>query len=134
MSTSPQASPKVNGQRFVCGCGRSFSTEITIRETTNVDATSPPATPMLLLKTDLKLQQQQQHLQESVAKRARMMMIENPTSVIPTTTNNTMLVDRLNASSIVPAWPTASLKNYEDSPGKVLIFGKNFNSISIHFF
>jgi len=29
-----------NGQRFICPCGRSFSAEITIRETTNVDASS----------------------------------------------------------------------------------------------
>ena len=53
---------------------------------------------MLLLKTDLK---HQQHSQESISKRPRILMIDQPTSVIPTTTSITTLVDRLNPSSMI---------------------------------
>ncbi len=104
--------PKINhGQRFVCACGRSFATEIAIRETTNVETTSPPATPMLSFKTDMK---HQQHSQESFSKRPRILMIEPPTSAIPTTST---LVDRLNPSTMINNWQTLNLKTYEDSPG-----------------
>ena len=123
-SSSPTA--KLNhGQRFSCACGRSFSAEITIRETTNVDASSPPATPMLLLKNDLKQQQQhqqqlhQQHGQDSMCKRPRMLMIE--TSVPPTTiVSAAALIDRSNSSSLMAAWQASSMKNYENSPGAFL--------------
>lgn len=106
--------PKINhGQRFVCTCGRSFSAEITIRETTNVETSSPPATPMLAMKTDLK---QMQHSNESNGKRVRMSMIESSTSsLIPTTTNS--LIERLNPSTMINHWSTPNLKNYQDSPG-----------------
>jgi hypothetical protein len=117
VSTPTQSvlTPKINhGQRFVCACGRSFAAEITIRETTNVETSSPPATPMLLLKTDLK---HQQHSQESISKRSRILMIDPPISVIPTTTTITTLVDRLNPSLMVNNWQTTNLKTYEDSPG-----------------
>jgi hypothetical protein len=110
--------PKINnGQRFVCTCGRSFSADITIRETTNVETSSPPATPMLLLKTDLK---HQQHSQESICKRSRILMIEPPTSLIPTTI--TSLIDRLNPSTMMTNWQTQNLKTYEDSPGLCYFF------------
>jgi hypothetical protein len=101
-----------NGQRFVCPCGRSFSAEITIRETTNVDASSPPATPMLSLKTDLKYQQ---HSQESISKRARVLMIDPPQ---PTTTT----ITTLNTSSLITSWPTTNMKTYEHSPGRIYLF------------
>jgi transposase-like protein len=102
--------PKINnGQRFLCTCGRSFSAEINIRETTNVETSSPPATPMLSLKTDLKYQQ---HSQEPISKRSRMLMIEPSTSLIPTTTITT-LADR---STMITNWQTPNLKTYEDSP------------------
>jgi hypothetical protein len=107
ISASIPAPVKINnGSRFLCPCGRSFSTEITIRETTNVDASSPPATPMLSLKTDLK---HQQHSQESMSKRPRISMIEPPS--LPTTTT---LFDRLNSTS----WSTTNMKTYENSPGR----------------
>ncbi len=112
--------PKINnGQRFLCTCGRSFSAEINIRETTNVETSSPPATPMLSLKTDLKYQQ---HSQEPISKRSRMLMIEPSTSLIPTTTITT-LADR---STMITNWQTPNLKTYEDSPG--LLFYNYFIS------
>ncbi|CAF3332504.1 unnamed protein product [Rotaria sp. Silwood1] len=109
--------PKINnGQRFVCTCGRSFAAEITIRETTNVETSSPPATPMFLFKNDLK---HQQHSQESMSKRPRILMIEPPTSVIPTTTTTTStlsLAERLNSSTMVSNWQITNFKTYENSP------------------
>lgn len=105
--------PKINhGQRFVCACGRSFSTEITIRETTNVDTSSPPATPMLLLKSDLK---HQQHPHEPSCKRPRALILDPSNSLIPTTTN--ISIERLNPSAMINHWSTMNLKTYEDSPG-----------------
>jgi hypothetical protein len=74
---------------------------------------------MLLLKTDLKYQQ---HSQESISKRPRILMIDQPTTVIPTTTSITTLVDRLNPSSMINNWQTAHLKTYEDSPGLIYLF------------
>jgi hypothetical protein len=74
---------------------------------------------MLLLKTDLKYQQ---HSQESISKRPRILMIDQPTTVIPTTTSITTLVDRLNPSSMINNWQTAHLKTYEDSPGFIYFF------------
>ena len=74
---------------------------------------------MLLLKTDLKYQQ---HSQESISKRPRILMIDQPTTVIPTTTTITTLVDRLNSSSMINNWQTANLKTYEDSPGLIDLF------------
>ncbi|CAF3911232.1 unnamed protein product [Adineta steineri] len=109
--SSNSTSPKFNnGQRFLCPCGRSFSTEITIRETTNVDASSPPATPMLSLKTDLKHQQQQQQSQESLSKRLRMPMMDvlHPTASI--------LLNSSSSSSLIVPWSTMNMKNYENSP------------------
>lgn len=104
-----------NGQRFVCPCGRSFSTEISIRETTNVDASSPPATPMLSFKTDLK---HQQYCQESISKRQRVLMIDTPH---PSTSTNT--ITTLNSSaSLITSWPTTNMKTYENSPGIISIF------------
>ncbi len=100
----------------MCGCGRSFAAEIIIRETTNVETSSPPATPMLLHKTDLK---NQQHSQESISKRSRTLMVEQPTSVIPTTTT---LIDQLHPSTTVTHWQTQNLKTYEDSPGLYFFF------------
>ncbi len=67
---------------------------------------------MLLLKNDLK---HQQHSQESICKRPRMLMIEPSTSLIPTTSNT--FVDRLNSSTMITNWQTPNLKTYEDSPG-----------------
>ncbi|CAF0965250.1 unnamed protein product [Adineta ricciae] len=107
-----------NGQRFTCPCGRSFSAELNIRETTHVETSSPPATPMLLLKNDLKQQQQQhqqqQHSQESISKRQRILMIDQPISVIPTTT--AFLSNRSHSSNMTSNWQTIQLKTYEDSP------------------
>lgn len=106
--------PKINnGQRFVCTCGRSFSAEITIRETTNVETSSPPATPMHSLKTDLK---QSQQSYESNCKRARMSMMEPAASLIPTTANT--FNERLNPSMMTNNWSTSNVKAYEDSPGE----------------
>ncbi|CAF2739733.1 unnamed protein product [Rotaria sp. Silwood2] len=110
--------PKINnGQRFVCTCGRSFAAEITICETTNVETSSPPATPMFSFKNDLK---HQQHSQESISKRSRILMMEPPTSVIPTTTTSTMtasiLADRLTSSAMITNWQITNLKTYENSP------------------
>jgi len=64
-----------------------------------------PATPMLSHKTDLK---HQQHSQESISKRPRVLMIDTPQ---PTTTITT-----LNTSSLMTSWPTGNMKNYENSP------------------
>ena len=100
-----------HGQRFLCPCGRSFSTEITIRETTNVDASSPPTTPMLSFKTDLR---HVQHSQESMPKRARMAMID-PSQALPTATITTTL----STSSLITSWPTTNMKTYENSPGEI---------------
>jgi len=113
--------PKINnGQRFVCTCGRSFAAEITIRETTNVETSSPPSTPMLFLKNDLK---HQQHSQEHMSKRSRILMVEPSTSAIPTTTTTTTTtVDRLRPSAIVTNWQTQNFKTYENSPGLYLYF------------
>ncbi|CAF0775187.1 unnamed protein product [Rotaria sordida] len=118
--------PKINtGQRFVCTCGRSFAAEITIHETTNVETSSPPATPMFMFKNDLK---HQQYSQEPISKRPRILMVEPLTSVIPTTaatsssssssstTTASTLADRLNSSTIVSNWQITNLKTYEDSP------------------
>ncbi|CAF4453139.1 unnamed protein product, partial [Rotaria magnacalcarata] len=80
--TQSVITPKINnGQRFVCTCGRSYAAEITIRETTNVETSSPPATPMFWLKNDLK---HQQFSQEPMSKRPKVLMVEPSTSVIPT--------------------------------------------------
>lgn len=95
-------------------CGRSFAAEITIRETTNVETSSPPATPMFAFKNDLK---HQQHSQESLSKRSRMLIIDPPSSVIPTTTVSSSLVERLNTSNIMANWQISNLKAYEHSPG-----------------
>lgn len=106
--------PKVNhGSRFMCSCGRSFSTEIAIRETTNVEATSPPATPMLSSKCDLK---HHQYIQTSVSKRAKTFAMDSMTSLIPTTTLNE-LVDRLQPPTNMINWHTTNVKHYENSPG-----------------
>lgn len=102
--------PKINhGQRFVCACGRSFSAEISIRETTNIETSSPPATPMLMLKTDLK------HPQESNSKRQKLTILDSSTSIIPTTVTTTS-DDGYNQSNFIDNWQT-NLKTYEDSPG-----------------
>ncbi|UJR26511.1 hypothetical protein I4U23_007837 [Adineta vaga] len=114
LSTPVQSvlTPKINhGQRFTCACGRSFAAEISIRETTHIETASPPATPMLSLKTDLK---QQQYSQESISKRPRILTIDPPTSVIPTTTIN--VIDRLHPSNMISNWQTMQLKTYEGSP------------------
>ncbi|CAF0836823.1 unnamed protein product [Adineta ricciae] len=110
---SPNQTPtKIhNGQRFVCPCGRSFSTEITIRETTNVDASSPPATPMLSLKTDLK---HLQHLQESVSKRSRTSLLDTAHTIATGSTSASTTT--FNSSPLVVPWSTANMKNYENSP------------------
>lgn len=100
-----------NDQRFSCPCGRSFSAEITIRETTNVEASSPPSTPMLSLKTDLK---HQQYSHESMPKRQRSIIIDVPPSSTATTTT-------LNSSSLITSWPTTNIKNYGNSPGSTSI-------------
>lgn len=101
--------PKINhGQRFVCACGRSFSAEISIRETTNIETSSPPATPMLMLKTDLK------HPQESNSKRQKLTILDSSTSIIPTTVTTTS-DDGYNQSNFIDNWQT-NLKTYEDSP------------------
>ena len=119
-STSPSTNFKLNaGQRFHCPCGRSFSTEITIRETTNVDTTSPPATPMLLMKTDFK---NPQHSSDSISKRSRMLMIDPPAAAPPTQTpSSTQTTINLNGTNhslaLVSSWPTGALKSYERSPG-----------------
>ncbi len=63
---------------------------------------------MLSLKTDLK---HQQHSQESMSKRQRVLMIDRPH---PTTTTTTAT---LNSSSLITSWPTTNIKNYENSPG-----------------
>ena len=97
----------------MCSCGRSFSTEITIRETTNVEATSPPATPMLSSKSDLK---HHPYIQTSVSKRAKTSAMESITSLIPTTTLNE-LVDRLHPPTNMINWHTTNVKHYENSPG-----------------
>jgi hypothetical protein len=71
---------------------RLFATEKTIGETTHIETSSPPATRMLLLKTDLK---HQQNSQKSISKRPRILTIE------PTTITTTTLIDRLNQSTMV---------------------------------
>ena len=76
---------------------------------------------MLSLKTDLK---HQQHPQEPNAKRSRMLFIDPPTSLIPTTTIAPM-TDRINSSTMINNWQT-NLKTYEDSPGS--IFSMDFRS------
>jgi hypothetical protein len=81
---------------------------------------------MLLHKTDLK---HQQHSQESISKRPRILMNEPSTT---TTTNITSLVDRLNPSASIMNWQTTSLKNYEESSGWPL-FIYNFEDKSICF-
>ncbi|CAF0960231.1 unnamed protein product [Rotaria magnacalcarata] len=120
LSTPTQSviTPKINnGQRFVCTCGRSYAAEITIRETTNVETSSPPATPMFWLKNDLK---HQQFSQEPMSKRPKVLMVEPSTSVIPTTntatTTSSTISDRMNAQTIVSNWQIANLKAYENSP------------------
>jgi hypothetical protein len=70
---------------------------------------------MLSLKTDMK---HQQHTQEQNSKRSRMLIIDPPTSVIPTTTI-TSLTDRINSSTMMTNWQTTNLKTYEDSPGLI---------------
>lgn len=78
-----------------------------------METSSPPATPMLLLKTDLK--HQQNNTQESMSKRPRILMIDPSTSVIPTTTS---IIDRLNPQPMTNShWQTHNLKTYEGSPG-----------------
>jgi hypothetical protein len=62
---------------------------------------------MLSLKTDLK---HQQHSQESISKRQRVLMIDRPH---PTTTTTATL----NSSSLITSWPTMNIKTYENSPG-----------------
>ena len=102
----------------MCSCGRSFSTEITIRETTNVETSSPPATPMLVSKPDIK---HHQYIQTSASKRAKTSATDSTTSsssLIPTTTLNE-LVDRLHPSSNIVNWHTTTLKHYEHSPGSL---------------
>jgi hypothetical protein len=111
--------PKINnGQRFVCTCGRSFAAELTIHETTNVETSSPPATPMLSMKTDLK---HQQRSQEPIPKRSKILMIEPSTSLIPTTTTTT-LIDRSHPSTMLTNWQTPHIKNYGDSPGFIFFY------------
>lgn len=106
---------KINhGQNFTCSCGRSFTTEITIRETSNVEESSPPATPMIGTKNDFKYQHQL--LQTSPMKRVKNSTKETISSVIPTTALND-LIDRINPTSNLAHWRSHSLKNYEDSPG-----------------
>jgi hypothetical protein len=61
---------------------------------------------MLSLKTDLK---HQQHSQEPLSKRPRVLMSD---TIHPTTTGTT-----LNSSSLITSWPTTNMKNYEHSPG-----------------
>jgi hypothetical protein len=99
------------GQRFMCPCGRSFSTEISIRETTHMDASSPPATPMITFKNDLK------HVSESISKRSRILMIDPSGSNINIGGTSTSLIDRLNSSSLASSWSTNTLKAYANSPG-----------------
>ena len=86
------ASPsmKLNaGQRFICPCGRSFSTEITIRETTHVDASSPPATPMLPLKSDFK---HQHYSSEPNPKRSRTSLMESTNGHMTMGSNTSNLI------------------------------------------
>ena len=97
----------------MCTCGRSFAAEVSIREMTNVETSSPPATPVFLLKTDTK---HQQNLQEPFLKRPRILTLEPPTSTISTTITPT-INDQLNSSTIVTDWQMTNLKNYENSPG-----------------
>jgi hypothetical protein len=66
---------------------------------------------MLSIKTDLK---HQQHSQESISKRQRVLMIDRPH---PTTATTTTTVTTLNSSSLITSWPTTNMKNYENSPG-----------------
>ena len=108
-------SPKSNnGQRFTCTCGRSFSTEITIRETSNVETSSPPATPMLGTRIDLKA--------SPPLKRSKPSMIEQPTVTIIRTTTNPVapnhLVERMHPATDLSNWQTNNLKQYENSEGQ----------------
>jgi len=105
-------SPKSNnGHRFICTCGRSFTTDITIRETTNVETSSPPATPMLGTKIDLK--------SSPPLKRSKPSIIEQPTVTIIRTTTNPVtlnhLVERTHQSNDLNNWQTNNLKQYENS-------------------
>lgn len=124
LGPNPTTAKINNGQRFVCPCGRSFSTEISIRETTNVDASSPPATPMLSYKTDLK---HQQYSQESISKRPRVLMIDTPHPLTTTVTT-------LNSSSLITSWPTTNMKNYENSPGLFAFFDYLTNEKKLNLF
>ena len=117
------------GQRFQCPCGRSFSTEITIRETTNVDSSSPPATPMLLMKNDLK---HPQHTSESISKRSRMLLIDPPAAPPPSSTQTINLNRTNNNLALTTSWPTGALKNYEHSPGKD--YPRMKSNLSLFFF
>ncbi|CAF0960128.1 unnamed protein product [Rotaria magnacalcarata] len=92
-----------NDQCFTCPCGRSFSTEITIRETSHVESSSPPGTPLLSVKTDLK---NQQYSHESISKRQRGLIVDTPSTTVAT----------LNSSSLISSWPTANIKNYGNGP------------------
>jgi hypothetical protein len=65
---------------------------------------------MLSLKTDLKHHQQSQ---ESISKRARVLMIDPPQPMLPATTTLTTM----NTSSLITSWPMTNVKTYEHSPG-----------------
>ncbi|CAF1059117.1 unnamed protein product [Rotaria sordida] len=94
-----------NDQCFTCPCGRSFSAEITIRETTNIETNSRPSTPILSVKTDLK---HQQYTHESISKRQRGLIVDTPSTTTTTTT--------LNSSSLIASWSATNIKNYGNSP------------------
>ena len=63
---------------------------------------------MLSHKTDLK---HVQHSQESLSKRARVLMIDSSQS-------NGTTISTINASSSMSSWPPNTMKTYENSPGK----------------
>lgn len=102
------------GQCFACPCGRTFAIETTIRETTNVDASSPPATPMLQSKIDYK---QLHSMSESNPKRPRILNVDANNLLIHNSQNNNIIAERINSSSILTSWPSSSIKTYENSPG-----------------
>ena len=65
---------------------------------------------MLSLKNDLK---HPQHSQESLSKRARVLIMD-ASQALPTTTMTTVNT----SSSLITPWPTTHMKAYENSPGK----------------
>lgn len=116
MPTQSIITPKHNaGTRFVCSCGRSFTTEITIRETANLESSSPPATPMIGTKLDLKTSPPVKRSKTSSGN------IEPTISIIrtnnhPVTLNH--LVERNHPSNDLNNWSHTHFKQYENSPGK----------------